>query len=62
VNDVRRMVVYVGIFVLGVALFVLMTLIGIAFGLPSDTAQWLAFGGLAVYSVVAVVIVRTRRR
>jgi hypothetical protein len=61
-QDLRRWIVYTGIFVLGVALYVVMVLIGIAFGLSSDVARLLAFGGLAVYFLVVVIVVRTRRR
>jgi hypothetical protein len=32
------------------------------FGLSSDTARWLAFGGLAAYSIVVAIILQTRRR
>jgi hypothetical protein len=46
-NTFRRFLVPAGIFVLGVALYVLMVLIGTTFGLSSDVAGWLAFGGLA---------------
>jgi len=61
-QDLRRFVVYTGIFVLGVALYVVMVLIGIAFGLSSDVARLLAFGGLAAYFLAVVLVVRTRRR
>jgi len=61
-QGMRRFVVYTGIFVLGVALYVVMVLIGIAFGLSSDVARLLAFGGLAAYSIAVVVVVLTRRR
>jgi hypothetical protein len=59
--DVRRYLVPVVIFVIGMALFTLMALLGIAFGLPTATAQGIAFGGLVAYFVV-VIVVRTRRR
>ena len=61
-QDLRRFVVYTGIFVIGVALYVVMVLIGIAFGLSSDAARLLAFGGLAAYFLAVVLVVRTRRR
>jgi hypothetical protein len=61
-QGIRRFVVYTGIFVLGVALYVVMVLIGIAFGLSSDVARLLAFGGLAAYSIAVAVVVLTRRR
>jgi hypothetical protein len=61
-QGIRRFVVPAAIFVLGVALYVLMLLIGIAVGLPTATAQWLAFGGLAAYFLALVIVVRTRRR
>jgi hypothetical protein len=48
--------------VLGVALYVVMVLIGIAFGLSSDAARLLAFGGLGAYSLAIVIVVLTRRR
>jgi hypothetical protein len=60
--DVRRFLVPVVIFVIGMALFTLMALLGVAFGLPTATAQGLAFGGLVAYFVVIVIVVRTRRR
>ena len=59
---VRQLLAYAGIFLLGVALYVVMVLIGIAFGLSSDVARLLAFGGLLAYFIVIVVIVRRRRR
>ncbi len=58
----RQLVVYAGIFVLGVALYVLMVLIGIAFGLSSDVARLLAFGGLIAYFLAIVIVVQRRRR
>ncbi len=61
-QDLRRFVVPVVIFVIGMALFTLMALTGIAFGLPTASAQWLAFGGLAAYALAIVIVVRTRRR
>ena len=61
-QDLRRFVVYTGIFVLGVALYVVMVLIGTAFGLSSDVARLLAFGGLLAYFILIVVVVRQRRR
>jgi len=59
---VRQLLMYAGIFLLGVALYVVMVLIGIAFGLSSDVARLLAFGGLLAYFIVIVVVVRRRRR
>jgi hypothetical protein len=59
---VRQLLVYAGIFLLGVALYVVMVLIGIAFGLSSDVARLLAFGGLFAYFIVIVVVVQRRRR
>ena len=44
--DVRRFLAPVVIFVIGIALFTLMALLGVAFGFPTATAQGLAFGGL----------------
>ena len=61
-QDLRRWIVYTGIFVLGVALYVVMVLIGIVSGLSSDVARLLAFGGLLAYFIAIVVIVRRRRR
>ena len=61
-QDLRRFVVYTGIFVLGVALYVVMALIGIAFGLSSDVARLLAFGGLLAYFLAIVIVVRRGRR
>jgi hypothetical protein len=61
-QGLRRFIVYTGIFVLGVALYVMMVLTGIAFGLSSDAARLLAFGGLAAYSFAIVIVVLTRRR
>ena len=58
----RRFVVPAVIFVIGVALYVVMVLIGIAFGLSSDAARLLAFGGLLAYLIVIVVVVRRGRR
>jgi hypothetical protein len=60
--DVRRFLAPVVIFVIGMALFTLMALLGVAFGLPTATAQGLAFGGLVAYLLVVVIIVRTQRR
>ena len=59
---VRQLLVYAGIFILGVALYVVMVLIGTAFGLASDVARLLAFGGLLAYFILIVVVVRQRRR
>ena len=61
-QDLRRFVAPAVIFVIGVALYVVMVLIGIAFGLSSDVARLLAFGGLAAYFLAVVLVVRTRRR
>jgi hypothetical protein len=61
-QGIRRWIVYTGIFALGVALYIVMVLIGIAFGLSSDVARLLAFGGLAAYSLAIVIVVLTRRR
>ncbi len=61
-QDLRRWVVYTGIFVLGVALYVVMALLGIAFGLSTDAARLLAFGGLAAYSLAVAIVVLRRRR
>jgi hypothetical protein len=61
-QGLRRWLVYTGIFALGVALYIVMVLIGIAFGLSSDVARVLAFGGLAAYSLAVVTVVLTRRR
>jgi hypothetical protein len=61
-QDLRRFVVPAVIFVIGVALYVAMVLIGIAFGLSSDVARLLAFGGLLAYLIVIVVVVRRGRR
>jgi hypothetical protein len=58
----RRWVVYTGIFVLGVALYVVMVLIGVTFGLNADIARLLAFGGLLAYFILIVIVVRGRRR
>jgi hypothetical protein len=60
-QGLRRWVVYTGIFALGVALYVVMVLIGVAFGLSSDVARLLAFGGLAVYSLTVAIVVFARR-
>jgi len=60
--DVRRFLVPVVSFVIGMALFTLMALLGVVFGLPTATAQGLASGGLVAYFVVVVIVVRTRRR
>jgi hypothetical protein len=54
----RQFVVYAGIFVLGVALYVLMVFIGTAFGLSSDVARLLAFGGLIAYFLAIVIVVQ----
>jgi hypothetical protein len=45
-----------------VALYVVMVLIGIAFGLSSDVARLLAFGGLLAYFIVIVVVGQRRQR
>ena len=47
----RQLLVYAGIFVLGVALYVVMVLIGIAFGLSSDVARLLALAGCSPISL-----------
>jgi hypothetical protein len=60
--DVRRFLVPVVIFVIGMAVFTLMALLGVAFDLPTATAQGIAFGGLVAYLLVVVIVVRTRRR
>jgi hypothetical protein len=61
-QGLRRWVIYTGIFVLGVALYVVMVLIGIAFSLSSDVARLLAFGGLVAYSLAVAIAVLARRR
>jgi hypothetical protein len=61
-QGIRRWVVYTGIFVLGVALYVVMVIIGVTFGLNADIARLLAFGGLAAYSLAVAIVVLTRRR
>ena len=61
-QDPRRFVVPAVIFVIGVALYGVMVLIGIAFGLSSDVARLLAFGGLLAYLIVIVIAVVVRRR
>ena len=61
-QDLRRFVVPAVIFVIGVALYGVMVLIGIAFGLSSDVARLLAFGGLLAYLIVIVIAVVVRRR
>jgi hypothetical protein len=61
-QGLRRWLVYTGIFMLGVALYIVMVLIGVAFDLSSDVARVLAFGGLAAYSLAIVIVVLTRRR
>jgi hypothetical protein len=61
-QGLRRWLIYTGIFVLGVALYVVMVLIGIAFSLPSDVARLLAFGGLAAYSLAVAIVIVSRRR
>jgi hypothetical protein len=61
-QDLRRFLVPAVIFVIGVALYVVMVLIGIAFGLSSDVARLLAVGGLLAYLIVIVVVVRRGRR
>jgi hypothetical protein len=58
----RQLVVYAGIFVLGVALYVLTVFTGTAFGLSSDVARLLAFGGLIAYFLAIVIVVQRRRR
>ncbi len=58
----RQLAVYAGIFVPGVALYELMVFIGIAFGLSSDVARLLAFGGLAAYFLAVVIVIQRRRR
>jgi hypothetical protein len=61
-QDLRRFVVPAVIFVVGVALYVLMVLIGTAFGLSGDVARLLAFGGLLAYFLAIVIVVVRRRR
>ena len=46
----RRFIAFTGIFVLGVALYVMMVLLGIAFDLSSDLARLLAFVGWPLIS------------
>jgi hypothetical protein len=61
-QGLRRWVIYTGIFVLGVALYVVMVLLGTAFGFSSDVARLLAFAGLAAYSLAVAIVVLARRR
>ena len=61
-QDLRRYLVPAGIFVLGVALYAVMVLLGTAFGLSGDVAGWLALGGLAAYALAIVITVLMRRR
>jgi len=60
-QDLRRYLVPAGIFVLGVALYGVMVLIGTAFGLSGDVAGWLAIGGVAAYALAIVIVRRLRR-
>ena len=60
-QDLRRYLVPAGIFVLGVALYAVMVLLGTAFGLSGDVAGWLAVGGVAAYAIAIVVVRRLRR-
>jgi hypothetical protein len=62
VNLIRQLLVYAVIFLVGLALFGLLAQIGIAFGLATDTARWLGFGGLVAYFLALVLVVQRRRR
>lgn len=61
-NLIRQLLVYAVIFLVGLALFGLLAQIGIAFGLATDTARWLGFGGLVAYFLALVLVVQRRRR
>jgi len=62
-TGLRRLAIYAMLLVIGVLLYVLKFVMAIqVFGLSSDTARWLAFGGLLVYSFVVAIIRGTRRR
>ena len=61
-NLLNQLLVNAVIFMVGLALFGLMALLGIAFGLSSDMARWLGFGALVAYFLAIVIVVRRRRR
>jgi small basic protein len=58
----RRLLVAGGIFVLGIALYVLMVFIGTAFGLSQTLSEVLAFGGLIAYILAIRAVMGTGRR
>jgi len=58
----RRLLIAGGIFVLGVALYVLMVLIGTTFGLSQTLSEVLAFGGLLAYILAIRGVMGTPRR
>jgi hypothetical protein len=58
----RRLLVSGGIFVLGIALYVLMVFIGTTFGLSQTASEILAFGGLLAYILAIRAVMGTRRR
>ncbi len=58
----RQLLIYAGIFVLSVALYVVMVVIGVAFGLSADIASLLAFGPLLAYFFAIEIVVQRRRR
>ena len=61
-NLLNQLLVNVVIFLVGLALFGLVAMLGIALGLSTDTARWLGFGVLVAYFLAIVIVVRRRRR
>jgi hypothetical protein len=62
VNLLNQLLVNAVIVMVGLALFGLMAMLGIALGLSTDTARWLGFGALVAYFLAIVIVVRRRRR
>jgi hypothetical protein len=62
VNLLNQLLVNAVIFMVGLALFGLIAMLGIALGLNTDTARWLGLGALIAYFIAIVIVARRRRR
>ena len=59
----RRLIVWAGLFVVGVLLYLLLFDMAIrVFSLPQSTAEVAAFVGLLAYSITVAIIMQSRRR
>ena len=61
-NLLNQLLVNAVIFMVGLALFGLIAMLGIALGLATDTARWLGLGALVAYFLAIVIVARRRRR